>query len=88
MEEEESLWCQVVRSILVRSIYGKEHYNWHTVGKSGNSLKSPWIGISMVWRKLEALTSFKLGKGNRIAFWSDVWVEEPLLELAFQCCFF
>ncbi|TYK06564.1 hypothetical protein E5676_scaffold453G00250 [Cucumis melo var. makuwa] len=78
IEEEESLWRQVVRSI-----YGKESCSWHTIGKFGNSLKSPWIGISMVRRKLETLTSFKLGNGNRIAFWSDVWVEET----SFRTCF-
>lgn len=35
MNEEDSLWRQVIQSI-----HGKEPFNWHTVENSGNSLKA------------------------------------------------
>ena len=38
MNEETSLWRQVIRSI-----HGKESFNWHTVGNSGHSLKPPGL---------------------------------------------
>lgn len=41
MEEDNPLWCQVVRSIR-----GKDSHNWH--GKNGNSLRSPWISIPRI----------------------------------------
>lgn len=70
MNEEDSLWRQVIRSIL-----GKEPFNWHMVGNSGYSLKSPWISIFRVWRKVDTLASFGLGDGTRIGFWTDGWID-------------
>lgn len=60
-DEKNSLCCQVVRSI-----HGKNTYNWHTTGKTCNSLQSPWIDISRTWLKVDALSTFKLGNGIRI----------------------
>lgn len=76
MEDEDSLWGQVIRSIHV-----KEPFKWHTVGKSDNSLESPWIGISRVWRKVEALALFKLGNCTQIHFGNDLWVEDIPLSI-------
>ena len=44
------------------------------MGKSGNSLRSPWISISKVWKSVESLALTKLGNGSRTSFWSDIWV--------------
>ncbi|TYK07163.1 hypothetical protein E5676_scaffold606G00380 [Cucumis melo var. makuwa] len=84
MEEEESLWRQVVRNI-----HGKELFDWHTVGKSRNSLKGPWICISRAWRKVEPLSNFKLGNGplSNITFWNDTWAEDAPLRSRFQKLF-
>lgn len=68
LNEENSLWSQVVRSI-----HGKNTYNWHTARKTCYSLRSPWISISRTWLKVDALAYYKLGNGSRIAFWLDPW---------------
>ena len=44
------------------------------MGKSGNSLRSPWISISKVWRSVESLALTKLGNGSRTSFCLDIWV--------------
>ena len=41
LEEEDSLWHKVVKSI-----HGSDTYNWHTVGKDGRSLRNPWVSTS------------------------------------------
>lgn len=66
MDEENPLWCQVVRSI-----HSRDSYNWHTAGKNGNNLRSPWISVSRNWLKVGDLATFKLGYGFRIAFWLE-----------------
>lgn len=78
--EEKSLWCRVIRSIHDRSLY-----NWHTAGKVCHSLSSPWISISRSWLKVEALATYKLGSGNRIAFWHDPWLDHLPLKIRFPC---
>ena len=60
LEEEDSLWCKVVRSI-----HGKDIFNWHTTGKEEKCLRSPWVSISRSWLKIDALTTFRLGNGRR-----------------------
>ena len=63
LEEEDSLWCKVVRSI-----HGKKNFKWHTAGKEGKCLRSPWVSISRSWLKIDALATFRLGNGRWIAF--------------------
>lgn len=81
INEKTSWWRQVIRRI-----HGKESFNWHTVGDSGYNLKSPWISISGVWRKVEPLASFKLGGGTRIAFWTDGWLDNFSLCTKYLSC--
>ena len=60
LEEEYSLWCK-----MIRSIHGKDTLiNWHTKGKNGKCLRSPWISTSKSWLKVDALSTFKLGNGR------------------------
>ena len=70
MKEDSSLWKQVILSI-----HGSNFFTWHTAGKEGVSLRSPWLSISCLWLKVERLATFKLGVGNRIAFWLDTWTK-------------
>ncbi|KAA0062490.1 cbl-interacting serinethreonine-protein kinase 9 [Cucumis melo var. makuwa] len=53
--EESALWRQIIRSI-----HGKESFDWFTKGKSGNSLRSHWVSIARVWRSVDSLNSFKI----------------------------
>ena len=65
-KEETTLWRQIVRSI-----HGKRGIQLVYTGKVWNSLRSPWVSISRVWRSMKSLTLFKLGNGCRIGFWTD-----------------
>lgn len=67
LDKENSLWCQVVKSI-----HGKDSYNWHTAGMNNNSLRSPWISITRTWPKVDALATFKHGNGTRTIWF--LWV--------------
>lgn len=60
MFDSNSLWCKVVRSI-----HGNGINNWHTSGRFGKSLRSPWIHISRIWLQFESVAIFKLGSGRR-----------------------
>ncbi|TYK01564.1 hypothetical protein E5676_scaffold451G001410 [Cucumis melo var. makuwa] len=71
LEEEDSLWCKVARSI-----HGKDIFNWHAAGKEGKCLRSPWVSMSRAWLKIDALTTFRLGNVRRVAFWLDPWESE------------
>ena len=42
-KKESALW-----RIIIRSIHGKEVFDWFTQKKSGNSLRSPWVNIARV----------------------------------------
>lgn len=56
-------------------------------GKSGLSLRSPWISISRSWMKIKALATFKIGNGNRVGFWIDPWIDKLPLNLRFPSIF-
>ena len=78
MKEEDSLWCQVVRSI-----HGRSPFGWHTSGEFKNSLRSPWNSISRSWVKVEGLAVYKVGNGRRVAFWLDPWADNLPLHILF-----
>lgn len=46
----------------------EEPFDWHTVGKSSNSLKSHWVSISRAWRKVEALALLSLVMEEKLLF--------------------
>ena len=72
---------------MIRSIHGSETFDWHTLSKSGNSLRSPWISILTAWEKVEILASFKLSNGRRLAFWADSWAGEIPLKIQYTKLF-
>ena len=78
LDEPSSLWCKVVRSI-----HDSDTFIWHTSGKESSSLRSPWISISRQQRKVEILAVFKVGKGDRILFWLDPWMNSIALWIKF-----
>lgn len=78
LKEQVSLWCKVIKSI-----HGIDPHLWHTSGKFGLSLRSPWISISKTWSNFGSLTNFKLGNGRNIFFWLDAWCSEVSLQLRF-----
>lgn len=55
--------------------------------KVWHSLHSPWISISRTWLQVEALATFKLGNGIRIAFWLDPWLGPVPLNICFPRLF-
>ena len=65
-KEVSALWRKIICSI-----HGKDTFDWVTLEKSGNSLRSPWVNISRMWRLVEHLAHLKLGSGSRIGFWTD-----------------
>lgn len=78
--EENSLRCQVVRSI-----HGNNTYNQHT--KANLSLRSPWISISRNWLNVEAFAIVKVRNGSKIAFWLDPWIDLIPLSLCYPKLF-
>ncbi|TYK21876.1 hypothetical protein E5676_scaffold494G00090 [Cucumis melo var. makuwa] len=81
-KEESALWRQVIRSI-----HGKEAFDWFTKGKSGNSLRSHWVNIARFWRLVDSLASFNLGNGLRIGFRIDPWVGNTPIKEQFSRLF-
>ena len=51
--------------------------------KKGKSLQSPWVSISRTWLKVEALAKFKIGNGQRMTFWTDLWEGETSFNVLF-----
>ncbi|KAA0057306.1 uncharacterized protein E5676_scaffold496G00500 [Cucumis melo var. makuwa] len=81
INEENSLWVQVVKSI-----HGGSEFSWHTKGSVSCSLHSPWISISRSWKQVDSLIMFKLGSGMTIAFWHDPWADLiPIKNLSQGC---
>ena len=68
-KEKSAPWGQVIRSI-----HGKEAFDWFTKRKFINSLRSSWVNIARVWRSVNSLPSFSLGNGLRVGFWTYPWV--------------
>ena len=54
-------------------------------GKSGNSLRSPWVNVSRMWRLVEHLALFRLSSGSD--FWTDFWVGASTLKELFPSLF-
>ncbi|KAA0068192.1 mediator of RNA polymerase II transcription subunit 8 isoform X2 [Cucumis melo var. makuwa] len=65
--EDSTFWRKIISRI-----HGKEAFDWFTVGKSGNSLRIPWVNISRVWKSMEPLALIKLGNGSKISFCADI----------------
>ena len=81
-KKESALWRQIIRNIHV-----KKAFDWFTKGKSGNSLRSPWVNIARVWRLVDSLASFNLVNGCGVDFWTDPWVGNAAIKEQFSKLF-
>lgn len=61
--QEKSLesWAAVIMDI-----HRHFQFEWHTTGRYGSSLRSPWTSISKNWKCYDFFASFKLANGNPI----------------------
>uniref|UniRef100_A0A803P465 Reverse transcriptase domain-containing protein n=1 Tax=Cannabis sativa TaxID=3483 RepID=A0A803P465_CANSA len=76
--EQNSLWHRVVVSR-----YGRADNLWDSKKGSRLSPKGPWRDISDLYDEFLGLVHFKLGRGDRIRFWEDVWIDDYPLVSAF-----
>ncbi|XP_062109433.1 uncharacterized protein LOC133820653 [Humulus lupulus] len=67
--ESTSLWHGVVRSR-----YGSDGGHWDTNVGGRFSTRGPWKEISALYEEYRSLVYFKVGRGDRIRFWEDVWI--------------
>lgn len=65
---------QAYRRKVIASIHGSDLFDWHTLGRSNFSLRSPWICISKAWKPVVMYAPFILGNGKRILFWHEPWL--------------
>ena len=81
-KEDSGLWRKIICSI-----HDKDTFDWFTLGKSRNSLRSLLVNISRMWRLVEHLAHLKLGSGSRIGFWTDIWACLSTLKELFPSLF-
>ena len=49
--------------------------------------RSPWKAISSLYGKFYQILSFKVGNGNKVRFWEDIWLGKNSLEVLFPSLF-
>ncbi|RVW64952.1 putative ribonuclease H protein [Vitis vinifera] len=80
--DKDNLWKQVIK---VK--YGQEDFGWRpkkTMGAVGVGVwKEIWKESEWCWNNM----FFKVGKGNTIRFWTDVWCSETALSHCFPHLF-
>lgn len=76
-----SLWCKVVHTI-----DGIGPNNWHTSGKFGKSLRSPWFSISKIWLQYESIATFRLIMEEEFGFGWIIGLLILLLKYPFLGC--
>ena len=81
-KEDRSLWHKVVKSI-----FGLHPNLWDTKVVDRVTFRSPWKAISSLYKDFHQLVSFKVGNGNKVRFWEDVWVGENSLKAMFPSLF-
>ncbi|RVW97910.1 Transposon TX1 uncharacterized 149 kDa protein [Vitis vinifera] len=76
--DKEALWKHVLEAK-----YGQEDYGWRTKKAVGACGVGVWKEIlkeaGWCWDKM----GFKVGKGNKISFWTDVWCGDSTLSQRF-----
>ena len=81
-KEGQSLWFKVIKSI-----YGLHPNQWDSnVGALG-TFRSPWKGISCLYGEFHQMVSFKVGNGNRVRFWEDIWLGENSFQSLYPSLF-
>ncbi|RVW92408.1 putative ribonuclease H protein [Vitis vinifera] len=80
--EKEALWKQVLMAK-----YGQEDFGWRTKKAVGAFGVGVWKEIlkeaGWCWENL----AFKVGKGNKIRFWTDLWCGDTVLSQSFPHLF-
>uniref|UniRef100_A0A803PJL9 Uncharacterized protein n=1 Tax=Cannabis sativa TaxID=3483 RepID=A0A803PJL9_CANSA len=76
--EENSLWHKVIVSR-----YEKANNFWDSKVGVRMSPKGSWRDISNLYSDYLELVCFKVGKGDRIRFWEDVWIGDTSLKSDF-----
>ncbi|XP_062085609.1 uncharacterized protein LOC133791706 [Humulus lupulus] len=80
--ESTSLWHRVVRSR-----YGSDGGHWDTNVGGRFSTRGPWKDISSLYEEYRSLVYFKVGRGDRIRFWEDVWIGDSSFKLKYPDLF-
>ncbi|XP_062089071.1 uncharacterized protein LOC133795633 [Humulus lupulus] len=80
--ERKALWYKVVKSR-----YGLDEGHWDTGGGRRLSVRGPWRDITALYEEYRKMVCFKVGKGDRIQFWEDVWLGEDTLKSRFSDLF-
>ncbi|KAM7485873.1 hypothetical protein LguiA_001882 [Lonicera macranthoides] len=72
--ESKSLWHSIILSK-----FGNHSNGWDVNTLFNATLRSPWKSIARIWEKYMENIKLVLGRGDRIRFWEDVWVESSSL---------
>ena len=72
------MWCKVIKSK-----YGIQNNNWDVGFGRRTTFRCPWKFISMVSNEFLPRVKLKVGNGDRIRFWEDVWCGDFSFKEAF-----
>ncbi|KAF5184183.1 hypothetical protein FRX31_026231 [Thalictrum thalictroides] len=81
-QEGNDLWKSIIESK-----YGGGDQNWWPRSVSMSYGKAFWKGIMNSYPKFKENISCRLGDGNRVRFWLDVWVGSETLKMRFPYIF-
>ena len=81
-KERQSLWYKVIKSKF--SLHSNQ---WDSNVVERGAFRSPWKAISSLYGEFHQKLAFKIGNGNRIRFWEDIWVDKNSLQLLFPSLF-
>ena len=81
-KESHLLWYKVIRSK-----FGISPNQWDSKVVLRGTFKSPWKAISSLYGDFHQMVSFKIGKGNKVRFWEDIWEGEATLKSLFPSLF-
>ena len=51
------------------------------------TFRSPWKAISSLYGEFYQMVSYKVGNGNKMRFWEDIWWGKNMLEELFPSLF-
>ena len=72
------MWYKVIKSKFVL------HPNqWDSKVVEYRTHRSPWKAMSSLYGEFYQMVSFKVGNGNKVRFWEDIWLGENSLEVLF-----
>ncbi|XP_062075930.1 uncharacterized protein LOC133780066 [Humulus lupulus] len=84
---KKSVNLEVVVVWVVKSRYEVVDGQWDTGGGGRLSVHGPWRDISALYEEYRRMVCFKVGKGDRIQFWEDVWLGDDSLKSQFPDLF-